>query len=64
MCTKCPAHPILLGWITLTIFVEAYKYEVLPVQSSSYFCYCLSLRSTYSPQHLVHKHPQSILPLA
>ena len=55
----CPAHRILLDFITRTILGEVYKsfssslYNLLP----PFPRYLLTPRSKYSPQHHVLKHP-------
>ena len=55
----CPAHLILLDFITRTIFDAAYRslssslYSFLPLP-----CYLVPLRPKYSPQHPILKHPQ------
>ena len=58
----CPAHPILLDFITRTILGEQYK------SFSSSLCnllhsprYLVLPRSKYSPQHHVLKHPQLLI---
>ena len=59
ICATCPAHLILLNFITRTILGEEYK------SFSSLLCnfllsprYLVPPRSKYSPQHHVLKHPQ------
>ena len=47
----CPAHPILLDFITRTIFGEQYR------SLSSSLCSLVPLRPKYSPQHPILKHP-------
>ena len=50
----CPAHLILLDFITHTILGE----ELLVMQSPPVPRYLIPPRSKYSPQHHVLKHPQ------
>ena len=59
ICTTCPAHLILLDFITCTILGEEYT------SLSSLLCnllhsphYLIPTRSKYSPQHHILKHPQ------
>ena len=59
ICATCPAHLILLDFITCTILGEQYK------SFSSALCsllhsprYLVPPRSKYSPEHHVLKHPQ------
>jgi hypothetical protein len=62
MCTTCSIHLITLDLITLIIFGEAYKLlGSFIMQSSPASRPLIPLRSKYSPQHPVLKHPQSIL---
>jgi hypothetical protein len=56
----CPAYLILLDFITRTILGEQYR----SLSSSLYIfiplpCYLIPLRTKYSPQHPILKHPQS-----
>jgi hypothetical protein len=53
-----PAHPFILGLITLILFAK--HMMVLITQSSPLSCHFLPLRSTHSPQHLLLIHPQSV----
>ena len=55
----CPAHPILLDFITCTILGEEYKsFSTLVMQSPPFPCYLAPPRSKYFPQHHILKHPQ------
>ena len=55
----CPAHLILLDFITRTLLGE--QYRSLSSSLCSFFpvpCYLVPRRSKYSPQHPILKHPQ------
>ena len=53
-CATCPAHLILLDFITRIILGE----ELVVMQSLPFPRYLVPPRSKYSPQHHVHEHPQ------
>jgi hypothetical protein len=55
-----PIHTILLDLIITIIFGEKCM-KLLIMQFSPTSCYLLSLRFKYSPQHIVLKHPKSVL---
>ena len=55
----CPAHLILLGFITRTILGKVYKSFSSSLCNLLHSpCYLVPSRSKYSPQHRVLKHPQ------
>jgi hypothetical protein len=54
----CPAHLILLSFITRTILVEKYRSLRSSMCSFLQSCYLVPLRPKYSPQHPILKHPQ------
>jgi len=57
--TTCPAHLILLDCITRKILGK--KYRSLSSSLRNFLhspCYLVLVRPTYSPQHLILKHPQ------
>ena len=56
--STCPAHLILLDFITRTILGEMYKSFSSSMQSPPFPRYLVPPRSKYSPQHHVLKHPQ------
>ena len=53
-----PDHLIILNLITCVIFGEEYRSFSPSIQFSSLACYFIPLRSKYSPQHPIFKHPQ------
>jgi hypothetical protein len=61
-CVPHATHHIFLDMIILTIFMKSRtNYEAPHYEIFSSSCYFLSLRSKYSPQPPVPKHPNSIL---
>ena len=59
ICATCPAHLIPLFFITQTILGEEYRLLSSSLCSFLYSpCYLVPLRSKYSPQHHIFKHPQ------
>ena len=59
ICATCPAHLIPLFFITRTILGEEYRLLSSSLCSFLYSpCYLVPLRSKYSPQHHIFKHPQ------
>ena len=54
----CPAHLILLDFITRTILDEQYRSFSSSLCTLLHSRYLVPPRSKYSPQHLVLKHPQ------
>jgi hypothetical protein len=52
----CPSHPLLIYvWRGVRVM------KLLIMQFSPISCHFISLRTKYSPQHPVHKHPQSMI---
>jgi hypothetical protein len=60
MRATCPTHLILLDLITQQIWWNTQVLKLLIMHSSPNSCHFLLLRSKYSPQNLVLKHPQSL----
>jgi len=60
VCATCAAHLIFLHFITCILYYlkKRTSYEAHCAVFSSHF---LHLRSKYSPQHTILKHPQSML---
>jgi len=54
----CPAHLIILNFITCTILGEQYRSLSFPLCSFLHSRYLVPLRSKHSPQHPILKHPQ------
>ena len=54
----CPAHLIILNFITCTILGEKYRSLSSPLCSFLHSRYLVPLRSKHSPQHPILKHPQ------
>ena len=54
----CPAHLILLDFITRTILGEQYESLSSSLCSFLHSCYLVLLRSKYSSQHPILKHSQ------
>ena len=54
----CPTHLIPLYFITRTISGEQYRSLSSSLCSFLHSCYLVPLRSKYSPQHPILKHPQ------
>ena len=59
----CPAHLILLDFITRLILGEQYRSLSSSLCSFPLSCYLVLLRPKYSPQHPVLKHPQPTFPI-
>ena len=58
ICATCPAHLILLDFITRTILGEEYRsFSSLLCSLLHFLHYLVPPRSKYSPQHHVLKHP-------
>jgi len=58
ICATCPTHPVLLDFITRTIFGEecrSLSYSLCSFLHSRYF---VLLRPKYFPHHRILKHPQ------
>ena len=58
ICATCPAHLILLYFITRTILGEVYRSLSSSLCSFLHSCYLVPLRTKYSPQHPILKQPQ------
>ena len=56
ICATCPAHLILLDFITWKILGEQYGSLSSSLCSFLHSCYLIPLRPKYSPQHPIHKH--------
>jgi hypothetical protein len=61
MRATCPAYFILLDLMCLIISGDENIMKLPTVQLSPFSRYFIPLRSKYSPQHPVPKHPQSML---
>jgi hypothetical protein len=58
---SCPSHP---PWLEHSNWRRVQVMKLFIMQFSPTFCHFISLRSKYSPQHPVLKHPQPMfLPL-
>jgi len=55
---KCPAHLILVDFITRTTLGEQYRSLSSSLCSFLHSCCLVPLRPQYSPQHLILKHSQ------
>jgi len=58
MLVACPAHAILIYFITLMVFYEDFKLCPVITQFSPVSYYFVQFRSKYS-QHFALRHPQS-----
>jgi hypothetical protein len=57
ICAKCPTHLIILDLITWIIFGEGYRSLISSLCSFFQSCYLIPLRSAYSPQYPILRHP-------
>jgi hypothetical protein len=58
-CATCPAHLILLNFITRTILGEYRSLSSSLCILFPFSCHFVPLRPKYSPQHPILKHPQT-----